>query len=746
MSNSEESANKGGIGESLKKLKRKFETIKGYEGDEIIMFEFVLKGFAESKIWDKIKEPLSPKLNEDEYSICCENTTHMMNALKEARRESREMLLYIHHSLKMLLDIISKMNRKLEDEKIKRNVKGKEKGEKESKALKLMESGKASTYGSKRAIAYMELPNGFFFWKARFKTYVKSKDIDLWQVIQNGDFYFEVEDEETKLMKENLYELLKDTNKNQLGKNEEARMTFYNALPLKEYGRVFMCKTAKEILHTLIITHQGNSQVKNCKIDLLTQEYKKFSISSDETIDSGFTRFYTIVTSLKSLDPDYSSKNHIRKVLRALLLNGELSDKDEEINLVAKNFRKLSRKGVTVHDKFDICQVKAKGGESSRCERECYNCGSKNHLSEDDNEPRNDATYLMAIDSQEVQPNPSIYNNDSNIFNLQKENEELLNFSKDFLETYEKLLQEKHILKKEHSKLSSKVNELELEVKNLASNKEVIEPGKKCVELTQEVDSLKSNVSKLQNETFNISKFKKSSIALDDMLSCQKLSQDKEGLAFLKIDKTTSVRREHNSLNDHRITYYGYTNHNNVHRRPLHSCPLNQDKHIIPKSKVINLDDDMIEEQAVQNHDRTQNPNYDLEEVIPRVENISETRDHPIDQVIGELDERTLKSHAQDRSNFFAFVSSIEPKNIKKAINDESWTVAMQEELDQFVRNNVWDLVPYPEGHTIIGTKWVFRNKLHENGIVCRNKASLVAQGYNQQGIDYDDTYAPLLD
>ncbi|GJU16372.1 hypothetical protein Tco_1144338 [Tanacetum coccineum] len=167
--------------------------MKGCEGDEIIMFEFVLRGFTESEIWDKIKEPLSPKLNEDEYSICCENTTHMMNALKEARIESREMLLSIHHSLKMLLDIISKMNRKLEDERIKKDGKGKEKipnskithlglayvyvlllvlfcvylllvvakktfeGEKESEALKLMKSGKASLYGSKRAIAYMEL-------------------------------------------------------------------------------------------------------------------------------------------------------------------------------------------------------------------------------------------------------------------------------------------------------------------------------------------------------------------------------------------------------------------------------------------------------------------------------------------------------------------------------------------------------------------------------------------------------------
>ena len=69
----------------------------------------------------------------------------------------------------------------------------------------------------------------------------------------------------------------------------------------------------------------------------------------------------------------------------------------------------------------------------------------------------------------------------------------------------------------------------------------------------------------------------------------------------------------------------------------------------------------------------------------------------------------------------------------------------MQEELNQFVRNDVWTLVPQPKNQTIIGTKWVFRNKMDENGIVSRNKARLVAQGYNQQeGIDYDETFAPV--
>nr|GEY12022.1 UBN2 domain-containing protein [Tanacetum cinerariifolium] len=74
----------------------------------------------------------------------------------------------------------------------------------------------------------------------------------------------------------------------------------------------------KEIWKTLLITHQGNSQVKDHKIDLLVQQYKQFIISEDESIDSAFARFNTIVTSLKSLDEGYSSRNYVRKFFRAL--------------------------------------------------------------------------------------------------------------------------------------------------------------------------------------------------------------------------------------------------------------------------------------------------------------------------------------------------------------------------------------------------------------------------------------------
>ncbi|GJV96458.1 retrovirus-related pol polyprotein from transposon TNT 1-94 [Tanacetum coccineum] len=103
-----------------------------------------------------------------------------------------------------------------------------------------------------------------------------------------------------------------------LPKNNEAKMVIYNALPIKEYERIFMCNTAKEIWKTLLITHQGNSQVKDNKIDFLVQQHGQFVNSEDESIDSAFVRFNTIITSLKALDEGYSSKNYVRKFLRAL--------------------------------------------------------------------------------------------------------------------------------------------------------------------------------------------------------------------------------------------------------------------------------------------------------------------------------------------------------------------------------------------------------------------------------------------
>jgi hypothetical protein len=81
---------------------------------------------------------------------------------------------------------------------------------------------------------------------------------------------------------------------------------------------------------------------------------------------------------------------------------------------------------------------------------------------------------------------------------------------------------------------------------------------------------------------------------------------------------------------------------------------------------------------------------------------------------------------------------------IEQALKDEDWMMAMQEELNNFERNQVWELVERPNTN-VIDTKWVFRNKQDEHGVVIRNKARLVAKGFTQvEGLDFEETFAPV--
>ncbi|GJY62096.1 zf-CCHC domain-containing protein [Tanacetum coccineum] len=114
------------------------------------------------------------------------------------------------------------------------------------------------------------------------------------------------------------YEKYEESHKKMISKNDEAKMVLYNALPKKDYERIFMCNTAKDVWNSLIITHQGNKQVKDNKIDLFVQKYEEFVISDDEIIDCSIARFNTVITSLKALDESFSSRNHVRKLLRVL--------------------------------------------------------------------------------------------------------------------------------------------------------------------------------------------------------------------------------------------------------------------------------------------------------------------------------------------------------------------------------------------------------------------------------------------
>ncbi|GJR47504.1 zf-CCHC domain-containing protein [Tanacetum coccineum] len=160
--------------------------------------------------------------------------------------------------------------------------------------------------------------DGCIYWKNRFETYVKFIDLDLWHVITYGDFPSIQNNLKTKKGEIIPFDKQNDDLKKKLAKNNKAKMVIYSALPRKEYERIIMCKTVKEIWDTLLITHQGNSQVKYNKIDLLVQQYEQFTIPEEELIDNDFARFNIIITSLKALDEGFSSKNYVRKFLRAL--------------------------------------------------------------------------------------------------------------------------------------------------------------------------------------------------------------------------------------------------------------------------------------------------------------------------------------------------------------------------------------------------------------------------------------------
>jgi transposase InsO family protein len=120
-------------------------------------------------------------------------------------------------------------------------------------------------------------------------------------------------------------------------------------------------------------------------------------------------------------------------------------------------------------------------------------------------------------------------------------------------------------------------------------------------------------------------------------------------------------------------------------------------------------------------------------------------KNHPQEFIIGDPQKGITTRRSSEEVSNSCFVSLIEPKNVKEALTDECWIEAMQEELNQFKRSDVWDLVPRPAGVNVIGTKWVFKNKSDEKGVVTRNKARLVAQGYTQvEGLDFDETFAPV--
>ncbi|GJX80265.1 retrovirus-related pol polyprotein from transposon TNT 1-94, partial [Tanacetum coccineum] len=125
------------------------------------------------------------------------------------------------------------------------------------------------------------------------------------------------------------------------------------------------------------------------------------------------------------------------------------------------------------------------------------------------------------------------------------------------------------------------------------------------------------------------------------------------------------------------------------------------------------------------------------------------TDSHPLDNIIGNPSRpvSTRKQLATDALWCFynSVLSKVEPKNFQSAATEDCWFQAMQDEIHEFDRLDVWELVPPPDSAMIIALKWIYKVKLDEYGDVLKNKARLVAKGFRQEeGLDFEESFAPV--
>ncbi|GJV28541.1 retrovirus-related pol polyprotein from transposon TNT 1-94 [Tanacetum coccineum] len=559
----------------------------------------------------------------------------------------------------------------------------------------------------------------------------------------------------------------------------------------------------------MLITHQGNRQVKDNKIDLLVLQYEQLVIFEDESIDSAFSRFNTIITSLKALDEGYSSKNYVRKFLRALhpkwrakvtaieeskdltslsldeLIGNlkvhemiikkdseivkakgerkslalkakkESSDEesstsgseDEEYAMAVRDFKKFfKRRGRFVRQPRNDKKTfqRSRDDKNRKSDRKCFRCGDTNHLigecpksprdknqkafvggswsdsGEEDDEKTKYKTCLMARASSEIcigidlEPDEWIKDNGCS----------------------------KHMTSNQKPFSTYKAYNGGNVVfgSNLRGN--IISKGQicdnKCKVIFSEHDSEITKDGKvIGNSTLWHRRLGHANIRLIQSLASKELVRYLPKLRCLKLLHmdlfgpsvvrsdggnfyTLVIVDDYSREFDNEVEFGDFCNANGItHNFSAPRTP--QSNGVIERNN-----------RTLQEMSRTMLNEQSLPQKFWC--NVADTLSYILNQILirgilGKTPYELLR----------------EPKNVNEALKDEIWIITMQEELNQFITNDVWELVPHPKSTTIIGTKWVYRNKLDENGVVSRNKARLVAQGYNQQeGIDYDETYVAV--
>jgi len=153
----------------------------------------------------------------------------------------------------------------------------------------------------------------FDYWKDRIESFFLGYDADLWDIVTDG-YKPPVTDAGVAVPRSKMT----DDQKREFKNHHKARTILLNAISYNEYEKITNRETAKDILDSLKMTHEGNSQVKETKALALIQKYEAFKMEDDEAVEVMFSRFQTLIAGLKVLDKGYTTADHVKKIVRSL--------------------------------------------------------------------------------------------------------------------------------------------------------------------------------------------------------------------------------------------------------------------------------------------------------------------------------------------------------------------------------------------------------------------------------------------
>ncbi|GKB44359.1 hypothetical protein Tco_0889301 [Tanacetum coccineum] len=322
--------------------------------------------------------------------------------------------------------------------------------------------------------------DSFIYWKNRFKTYVKSKDLDLWYVITNVDFQPIETNLKTKLDEVIPFEKQSDDPKKSLAKNNEAKMVIYNALPQKEY-EIISCVIRKKKFGKLCYSS------KNCVRKFLKALHPKWRAK------------VTAIEELKDL-----TSLSLDELIGNLKAKKESSDEecltsrseDEEYAMTVRDFKKFFK---------------------------------RRDSGKEDDEKAKDETCLVAQASNKVCYYSSYFSDENSSiddFTLDNEYDKLCKMSL-------KIITKNKQLKAIRNSLESELSKLKLKLYTLENYKGV---DLECINC----QSLKIDNEKIKEEALKLTQFEKSTHCLNEMLSNQKPFGDKLGLVLNSFEASTS--------------------------------------------------------------------------------------------------------------------------------------------------------------------------------------------------------------